>query len=108
MATRRALQRPVVSGILNGSPGGAKRRTGWLLVVHLRPWRVGGAVRADAELRVELPMSESAMRRWMRKLADGTTIEIDAARLAAPFDRALRACALALPLLAAGLVIARL
>ena len=41
-------------------------------------------------------------------LADGTTIELDAARLAAPFDDALRACALALTLLATGLVIARL
>jgi hypothetical protein len=43
-----------------------------------------------------------------QRLADGTTIELDAARLAAPFDEALRACALALTLLAAGLVIARL
>jgi hypothetical protein len=41
-------------------------------------------------------------------LADGTTIELDAARLAAPLDDALRACALALTLLAVGLVIARL
>jgi ABC-type branched-subunit amino acid transport system permease subunit len=43
-----------------------------------------------------------------QRLADGTTIELDAARLAAPFDDALRACALALTLLATGLVIARL
>lgn len=43
-----------------------------------------------------------------QQLADGTTIELDAARLAAPFDDALRACALALTLLATGLVIARL
>jgi hypothetical protein len=43
-----------------------------------------------------------------QQLADGTTIELDAARLAAPLDDALRACALALTLLAAGLVIARL
>src|SRR3954454_16452067 len=43
-----------------------------------------------------------------QRLADGTTIELDAARLAAPFDYALRACALALTLLATGLVIARL
>jgi hypothetical protein len=41
-------------------------------------------------------------------LADGTTIELDAQRLAAPLDDALRACALALALLATGLVIARL
>jgi len=43
-----------------------------------------------------------------QQLADGTTIELDAAQLAAPFDDALRACALALTLLATGLVIARL
>ena len=43
-----------------------------------------------------------------QQLADGTTIDLDAARLAAPFDDALRACALALTLLATGLVIARL
>jgi hypothetical protein len=43
-----------------------------------------------------------------QELADGTIIELDAARLAAPLDTALRACALALALLAAGLVIARL
>ena len=41
-------------------------------------------------------------------LTDGTIIELDAAGLAAPFDDALRTCALALTLLAAGLVIARL
>jgi hypothetical protein len=43
-----------------------------------------------------------------QQLADGTTIELDAARLAAPFDDALRKSALALTLLATGLVIARL
>jgi hypothetical protein len=41
-------------------------------------------------------------------LSDGTVIELDAARLAAPLDGALKACAVALVLLAAGLVIARL
>jgi ABC-type branched-subunit amino acid transport system permease subunit len=43
-----------------------------------------------------------------QRLTDGTTIELDAARLAAPLDGALRACALALVLLSSGLVIARL
>jgi hypothetical protein len=43
-----------------------------------------------------------------QRLDDGTTVELDAARLAAPLDGALRACAFALVLLAAGLVIARL
>jgi hypothetical protein len=35
-------------------------------------------------------------------------VELDAARLAAPLDAALKACALALVLLAVGLVVARL
>jgi len=43
-----------------------------------------------------------------QRLADGTTRDLDAAALAAPLDGALRACALALVLLAAGLVTARL
>src|SRR3954452_15927142 len=42
-----------------------------------------------------------------QQLADGTVIELDAARLAAPLDGALKACALALVLLAVGLVVAR-
>ena len=41
-------------------------------------------------------------------LANGTTVELDAQRLAVPFDDALRACAVALALLGAGLIIARL
>ncbi|MGI8903398.1 MAG: hypothetical protein ACR2IP_07040 [Solirubrobacteraceae bacterium] len=43
-----------------------------------------------------------------QQLADGTVIQLDAARLAAPLDGALAACSVALALLAAGLVIARL
>jgi hypothetical protein len=43
-----------------------------------------------------------------QQLADGTVVELDAARLAAPLDSALKACGLALVLLAVGLVIARL
>ncbi len=43
-----------------------------------------------------------------QELADGSVVQLDAARLAAPLDSALGACALALVLLAAGLVIARL
>src|SRR4051812_17532348 len=43
-----------------------------------------------------------------QRLADGTTRDLDAAALAAPLDGALRACAVALVLLAAGLVTARL
>lgn len=43
-----------------------------------------------------------------QQLADGSVVQLDAARLAAPLDSALGACALALVLLAVGLVIARL
>ena len=43
-----------------------------------------------------------------QRLTDGTVIDLDAARVAAPLDGALRACSVALVLLAAGLVIARL
>ncbi|MGA9875762.1 MAG: hypothetical protein WBQ21_08130, partial [Solirubrobacteraceae bacterium] len=41
-------------------------------------------------------------------LADGTVAELDAARLAAPMEGALKACAVGMVLLAAGLVAARL
>jgi hypothetical protein len=43
-----------------------------------------------------------------QELSDGTVAELDAARLAQPLDSALRACALALVVLATGLVVARL
>jgi hypothetical protein len=65
-----------------------------------------------AQRRLSTPVRELRRRtvsvRGRQHLADGTTIELDAARLAAPLDGALRACALALVLLASGLVIARL
>jgi hypothetical protein len=43
-----------------------------------------------------------------QRMADGTVVPLDAARLAAPLEGALRACALAMVLLATGLVVARL
>jgi hypothetical protein len=43
-----------------------------------------------------------------QELADGSTVPLDAARLAAPMERALQACAAAMVLLATGLVVARL
>jgi hypothetical protein len=43
-----------------------------------------------------------------QELTDGTVVELDAARIAGPLDGALGACALAVALLAAGLVVARL
>ena len=65
-----------------------------------------------AQRRLSTPVRELRRRtvsvRGSQQLADGTTIELDTARLAAPLDGALQACALALVLLASGLVIARL
>jgi hypothetical protein len=45
---------------------------------------------------------------WRAALADGSTIPLDAARLAALMERALQVCAIAMVLLATGLVLARL
>src|SRR3954447_8766908 len=65
-----------------------------------------------AQRRLSTPVRELRRRTvsvsGRQQLADGTSVELDPARLAAPFDAALRACALALPLLATGLVVARL
>jgi hypothetical protein len=84
------------------------------LQFHLQGLLVAAAcfVLSVAQRRMSTPVRELRRRTISvsgeQRLADGTTIELDAARLAAPLDDALRACALALPLLAAGLVIARL
>src|SRR3954471_22043295 len=65
-----------------------------------------------AQRRLSTPVRELRRRTvsvsGRQQLEDGTTVELDAARLAAPLDDALRASALALTLLAAGLGIAPL
>jgi hypothetical protein len=65
-----------------------------------------------AQRRLSTPARELRRRTasvsGRQELADGTVVDLDAARLAAPLDGALRACSLALVLLATGLVIARL
>ena len=65
-----------------------------------------------AQRRLSTPVRELRRRTvsvsGQQQLADGTVVELDAARLAAPLDGALKACALALVLLAVGLVVARL
>jgi hypothetical protein len=84
------------------------------LQLHAQGLLVAAAcfVLSVAQRRLSTPARELRRRTasvsGRQQLADGTVIELDAARLAAPLDGALRACALALVLLAVGLVIARL
>jgi hypothetical protein len=88
----------------------------WINALELRAEGIlvaaGAFMLSLAQRRLSTPVRE--LRRQtisvtgQQRLADGRTIELDAARLAAPLDDALRACAVALTLLAAGLVIARL
>jgi hypothetical protein len=88
----------------------------WINAVALRPPGIlvaaGCLLLSVAQRRLSTPVRDLRRRTvavsGRQHLADGNTIELDAARLAAPFDDALRACAVALPLLAAGLVIAKL
>jgi hypothetical protein len=65
-----------------------------------------------AQRRLSAPVRELRRRtvavHGTQELADGTTVDFDASALAAPLDGALRALAVALVLLAAGLVAARL
>jgi hypothetical protein len=88
----------------------------WINALEFRPQGIvvaaGCFMLSVAQRRLSTPVRELRRRTvsvtGRQQLADGTTIELDAARLAAPLDGALRACALALALLATGLVIARL
>lgn len=65
-----------------------------------------------AQRRLSTPVRELRRRTisvsGQQELADGRVVQLDTARLAAPLDSALGACALALVLLATGLVVARL
>jgi hypothetical protein len=65
-----------------------------------------------AQRRLSTPVRELRRRTVSvtgeQRLSDGRTVELDAARLAAPMDAALGACALGIVLLAAGMVLARL
>ena len=65
-----------------------------------------------AQRRLSTPVRELRRRTisvdGQQRLADGTVVELDAARLAAPLDAALKACSVGLVLLAAGLVAGRL
>jgi hypothetical protein len=65
-----------------------------------------------AQRRLSTPVRELRRRTVSlsgeQRLADGTVVPLDAARLAAPLEGALGACALAMVALATGLVLARL
>jgi hypothetical protein len=88
----------------------------WINALELR---VEGVLAAAAcfmlsvvQRRLSTPVRELRRRtvslRGRQELADGHVVELDAARLAAPLDGALRACATGMVLLAAGLLVARL
>jgi hypothetical protein len=88
----------------------------WAQAVQLR---LGGGLAVAAcfmlsiaQRRLSTPVRElrrrTALVRGEQRLKDGRTMQLDAARLAAPMEAALGACALAMVLLAAGLVAARL
>jgi hypothetical protein len=97
--------------------GGLPAITGyWINSLALRP--AGLLVAAAcaglsvAQRRLSTPARELRRRTvevtGRQRLSDGTEVELSAGRLAEPLEGALRALALALPLLAAGLVAARL
>jgi hypothetical protein len=88
----------------------------WVNALELRPsslFAAGGcAMLLVAQRSLSTPVRELRRRTVSltgeQSLADGSTVPLDAARLAAPMERALQACAVAMMLLAAGLVFARL
>jgi hypothetical protein len=88
----------------------------WINALDLRPQGLlvaaGCFMLSVAQRRLSKPARELRRRTasvsGRQQLTDGTVIELDAARVAAPLDAALGACALAIVLLAVGLVVARL
>ena len=97
--------------------GGLPAITGyWICALAIRPAGLLVALACTglsvAQRRLSTPVRELRRRTLgvsgEQRLADGRTIEISSARIAAPLEGALRAMALALVLLAAGLVLARL
>jgi hypothetical protein len=88
----------------------------WVNAVELRPSALlaagGCAMLLVAQRSLSTPVRELRRRTVSlsgeQRLSDGSTVPLDAARLAAPMERALRSCAFAMVLLATGLVVARL
>jgi len=88
----------------------------WVNALELRPSALLAAVGCAMLLVVQRSLStpvRELRRRTVsltgeQRLADGSIVALDAARLAAPMERALQSCAVGMVLLAAGLVVARL
>ncbi|HEX4435463.1 MAG TPA: hypothetical protein VH061_01585 [Solirubrobacteraceae bacterium] len=88
----------------------------WVNALELRPSAIlaaaGCAMLLVAQRSLSTPVRELRRRTVSisgeQHLADGSIIPLDAARLAAPMERALQSCAVAMVLLATGLVVARL
>jgi hypothetical protein len=87
----------------------------WINALELRPSALlaagGCAMLLVAQRSLSTPVRELRRRTVSlageQQLSDGTTVPLDAARLAAPMERALQALAVAMVLLATGLVLAR-
>jgi hypothetical protein len=87
----------------------------WVNALELRPSALlaagGCAMLLVAQRVLSTPVRELRRRTVSltgeQRLADGSTVALDAARVAAPMERALQACALAMVLLATGVVLAR-
>jgi hypothetical protein len=88
----------------------------WANALELRPAALlaagGCAMLLVVQRTLSTPVRELRRRTVSltgeQRLTDGSTVPLDAARLAAPMERALQACAMAMVLLATGLVLARL
>ena len=88
----------------------------WINALEIRPSAVlaaaGCGMLLVAQRALSTPVRELRRRTVSltgeQRLADGSTVPLDAALLAAPMERALKACAVAMVMLATGLVLARL
>lgn len=88
----------------------------WVNALEIRPSALlaaaGCGMLLVAQRTLSTPVRELRRRTVSltgeQRLADGSTVRLDAARVAAPMERALQACAAAMVMLATGLVLARL
>jgi hypothetical protein len=88
----------------------------WINALEIRPGPLlaaaGCGMLLVAQRTLSTPVRELRRRTVSitgeQRLTDGSTVPLDAARLAAPMERALQACAVGMVMLATGLVLARL